>query len=534
MTISKAYSVGNKPNEFVSVVDYGAVGDGVTDDYSKFISVDAAGSFIVPSGTYLIGTSLALSNDITFHPGAVLKPASGVTITFNGAIKAGGWRIFDTSAGGSITISAPQYADPMWFNAKFDGATDDAAAIQAAFNSASCAILPPGTGVIGSKVSIPASLSINSIGCKLKTASAITMLEASGVDDWSITGALTLEGQGDGSASGTTSAEILLSWSDCRRFVVDNVTCINTGGIGFKGAGAAGGTQRSEGGKLSNVSAYYCQTGWDLDAGTTNEFCSISNGNAGNCYYGARITVGNLSWVGGAIVDCEGNLELTAGANSLHGNMVGVSINHAASWNVKATDVVNGFYLTACNFYGDGGTTGRIELNNSQGIVINGGFWDAPLQMNTGSGTATGKCAINNMVVAGTRAAISGAEISRLDSTGHTPLTTSTPVDGLITTTSYTDATLAGTWATAASRYPASYYKNPETGEVHLRGIVSSGTGTIFTLPSGYRPSFIQEYGVSANGAFGYIIVQTDGQVVHISGSTTKVSLDGIIVTTQL
>lgn len=32
MAISKAYSVGNKPNEFISVVDYGAVGDGVTDD----------------------------------------------------------------------------------------------------------------------------------------------------------------------------------------------------------------------------------------------------------------------------------------------------------------------------------------------------------------------------------------------------------------------------------------------------------------------------------------------------------------------
>ena len=32
MTISKAFSVGNKVKEFVSVKDFGAIGDGTTDD----------------------------------------------------------------------------------------------------------------------------------------------------------------------------------------------------------------------------------------------------------------------------------------------------------------------------------------------------------------------------------------------------------------------------------------------------------------------------------------------------------------------
>ena len=62
MSIAKAYSVGNKPNEFVSVVDYGAVGDGVTDDTAAIQAAEAAafasGSVLhFPKATYVINSA---------------------------------------------------------------------------------------------------------------------------------------------------------------------------------------------------------------------------------------------------------------------------------------------------------------------------------------------------------------------------------------------------------------------------------------------------------------------------------------------
>lgn len=70
MAISKAYSVGNKPNEFVSVKDFGATGDGTTDDTAAIDAAEAAvsagGMIYFPAGTYIVN-----------H--AVLFQKSGVT-----------------------------------------------------------------------------------------------------------------------------------------------------------------------------------------------------------------------------------------------------------------------------------------------------------------------------------------------------------------------------------------------------------------------------------------------------------------------
>ena len=72
MPISKAYSTGNKPNEIVSVADFGAVGDGVTDDTAAFNAAIATGAkyitIPVPSVAYLISSTVAISTskNITF------------------------------------------------------------------------------------------------------------------------------------------------------------------------------------------------------------------------------------------------------------------------------------------------------------------------------------------------------------------------------------------------------------------------------------------------------------------------------------
>lgn len=87
---------------------------------------------------------------------------------------------------------------------------------------------------------------------------------------------------------------------------------------------------------------------------------------------------------------------------------------------------------------------------------------------------------------------------------------------------------LSGTWANQAGYNPAGYYKDA-TGRVHLRGGVTGGAvpSTIFTLPAGYRPLNEQRHAVMANGAFGYVTVQTTG-IVQASGGAVPFSLDGL------
>jgi hypothetical protein len=90
--------------------------------------------------------------------------------------------------------------------------------------------------------------------------------------------------------------------------------------------------------------------------------------------------------------------------------------------------------------------------------------------------------------------------------------------------------TLSGTWVNFdGSHQEAGYYRS-RNGEVHLRGLVKSGSvpSTIFTLPAGYRPSREIYFPVLSNGAIGRITIETDGDVVATAGNTTYISLDGI------
>jgi hypothetical protein len=87
--------------------------------------------------------------------------------------------------------------------------------------------------------------------------------------------------------------------------------------------------------------------------------------------------------------------------------------------------------------------------------------------------------------------------------------------------------------ATALNAWTASgglwYYRSVD-GMVHIGGRVTGGAlnTACINLPADYRPVEQMQFARNANGAYGSIRVDTNGNVVPTSGSTTQVSLSGI------
>lgn len=117
--------------------DYGATGDGTTDDRAALALADAVGGpTYFPPGTFLVGSNLTLGAHNTFAPGAKLKPANGVTITLTAPLSAPDAQVFDISAGGTIAFGIKhRKAKPEWWGALGDDTGDDSAEIQAAVNA---------------------------------------------------------------------------------------------------------------------------------------------------------------------------------------------------------------------------------------------------------------------------------------------------------------------------------------------------------------------------------------------------------------
>lgn len=66
-------------------------------------------------------------------------------------------------------------------------------------------------------------------------------------------------------------------------------------------------------------------------------------------------------------------------------------------------------------------------------------------------------------------------------------------------------------------------------GIVHLRGLVKNGTSnTIFTLPVGYRPAYLELHAVLSNENIARCDIDVSGNVIQQSGSPVWFCLDGI------
>lgn len=114
------------------VKDFGAVGDGVTDDTLAIQLASTCGRQIeFSAGTYLLEASVAFSKSVVFQEGAVLKIRNGAVATFDHGIEAGWYTIFDTEddfiTDLTINTSVKIFGCPVkadWFAAKVQSSAD--------------------------------------------------------------------------------------------------------------------------------------------------------------------------------------------------------------------------------------------------------------------------------------------------------------------------------------------------------------------------------------------------------------------------
>lgn len=92
--------------------------------------------------------------------------------------------------------------------------------------------------------------------------------------------------------------------------------------------------------------------------------------------------------------------------------------------------------------------------------------------------------------------------------------------------------TLEGAWAPFGSVYELPGFYKDSTGRVHLKGLVKDGTGTIATLPPGFRPKlrhmFCAMSGIGVTDIGRAVEVQPTGGIVYGGAAPLYLSLDGI------
>jgi hypothetical protein len=89
----------------------------------------------IPAGNWSIGDNLTIPANVTLKPerGAILIVATTKTLTINGGLEAGLYKIFSCTGTGKVILgnNSVAVALPQWFGATGDGTTDDTAALNA-------------------------------------------------------------------------------------------------------------------------------------------------------------------------------------------------------------------------------------------------------------------------------------------------------------------------------------------------------------------------------------------------------------------
>jgi len=235
--------------DVVNVRDFGAVGDGVTDDTAAIQAAIITSDFIfIPKGIYFINTNLTIPQNVTFEfvNGAKFLLGAGKTITWNGGIIAGDYQeIFSGDLIQSSFIPNSvipytfgiqgnpkiKYSTPFWFGAKADYdpisniGTDDRIAIVCAQYFGKTTYFPSGSYKIVGNINEKRS---NTYMYGAGASSKIYQRDTGP----SGTGALINIGGNNGGV-GIEYAIIENIWADCDQLTNENMIGIGSDAIGF-------------------------------------------------------------------------------------------------------------------------------------------------------------------------------------------------------------------------------------------------------------------------------------------------------------
>ena len=343
--------------------DYGAHGDGITDDRDHINTAQTAAgvgkAIYFPPGTYLVSSNITISSDVIFAYGAKLSIDNTKVVTFTGNVLCGISQIISGLGTVSFTgnTKIKEYY-PQWWGATADGATDDNTAIQAmvaAVPSGSSIYFPIGTYIVSAQVSINKKLTLTGQGTiKLKANSSVIggnwyWFYVSG-DDVKFTG-LTFDGNG---TNQTNLYNMLglgsLSVTNGNRIEVSGCTIINAYGTAICC------------GKSNEVIIQGCfiydVTGGGGNPGEGISFSSTSKANVINCIFG---TV------------ADHHVYVDAGASNI--NITGCNFKGATvSQSIVIYGSANNVVVTGCTF--DDNNVGVLVTDKSnvmpQNITISG------------------------------------------------------------------------------------------------------------------------------------------------------------------
>lgn len=118
---------------WVSSKDYGATGNGTTNDAANLLTANNAAfsankPLVIAPGNYNLGTSITFTANVYFLPGAKFTVPNAVTLAFSGTLEAPATQqIFSTSGSGLVTVNPVNnpVGYPEWWGAKSNAPATD-------------------------------------------------------------------------------------------------------------------------------------------------------------------------------------------------------------------------------------------------------------------------------------------------------------------------------------------------------------------------------------------------------------------------
>lgn len=322
------------------------------------------GIYDVSTGSWTRSSDFDGNRDVV-HGTLVIGPLSGTLGALYQVTTADPIVIGTSSIAFTLQDTTDDPYDVKTFGAVGDGVTDDTTALQLAFDTLASAIVSPGT-YLTTGLDTGVAKHIEFRGATLKSVSNARILTIESNDVTLVTPAFLGDGKGASYNDGKTNQDGI--------YLNDKYRCQIIGPRGKDLGGALlhsiSSVDDHTGNSCSNPYAYQCNIG--IHAAQEGEYLSVVGGALVEGNWGVLDRGGNLITAGINITSNGINYELTSGPNDGHGIASGCNINHATDYDIKATDITNGFTFDGCHQY-----QGDIWFKDCTGIIFHGGISDA-------------------------------------------------------------------------------------------------------------------------------------------------------------